>query len=69
MPEIDDPREAERMKRRHLQVNVRGDVAERVAALIAVGGRVGQLADADAVEDEDDRSGEAHDPCGGSCEA
>ena len=30
------------------------DVAERVAALIAVGGGVGQLADADAVQDDDD---------------
>ena len=35
-----------------------GDVAERVAALVAVGGGVGQLADADAIEnDEDDAAG------------
>ena len=31
-----------------------GDVAERVAALVAIHAGIGQLADADAVEDDDD---------------
>jgi hypothetical protein len=35
-----------------------GQIAERVAARVAVGGGIGQLADADAVEDDDDRSSE-----------
>ena len=50
-----DAPQAETAERREAQANLPGDVAERVAALVAVGRRVGQLADADAVEhDEDD---------------
>ena len=56
-----DPRERRRRAPRPSERSVgtrsgtlRGDVAERVAALVAVRARVGQLADADAVEDDDD---------------
>ena len=49
-----DVPQAERLKRRHAEHRLTADVAERVAALIAVRGRVGQLADADAVEDDDE---------------
>jgi hypothetical protein len=38
------------------QRHLSSDVAEGVAALIAIGRRVGQLADPDAVHDDDDGS-------------
>ena len=50
----DDAGQAERGERRDVQMDVRGEVAERVAARVAVGGGVGQFADPDAVEDDDD---------------
>ena len=39
-----------------VQRHVRRDVAERVAALVLVQRGIGQFADADAVEDDDDRA-------------
>ena len=51
----DDAVETEATQVGNAERNRRGDVAEGVAALIAVRGRVRQLADADAVEhDQDD---------------
>ena len=51
--------QSETAERREAKWNLPRDVAERVAALVAVGGRVGQLADANAVEhDEDDAAGD-----------
>ena len=49
-----DARQTERGERRNVQADVPRDVAERVAALVAVRARVGQLADADAVQHDDD---------------
>ena len=45
-------------KRRKAQRHLLRDVAEGVAALVAVGDGIGQLADADAVEHDDDGAGE-----------
>ena len=50
--------ESERPQRREPQRHLAGDVAERVAPLVPVGRRVGQFADADAVHDDDEGSGE-----------
>ena len=53
--------ESEAAERRKAQANVPGDVAERVAPLVAVGRGVGKLANADAIEnDEDDAGGSRH---------
>ena len=53
--------QSETAESREAKWNLPRDVAERVAALVAVGGRVGQLADADAIEhDEDDAGGGGH---------
>jgi hypothetical protein len=52
-----DTIEAERAQRRQGERHRVGDVAERVAAVIAVGCGVGQLADADAVEHDHDGAG------------
>ena len=41
----------------NVQRHLRGDVAERVAALVAVQRGIGQLADADAVEHDEDDAG------------
>jgi hypothetical protein len=38
----------------NVKIDLPADVAERVAALVAVPVRIGQLADADAVEDDED---------------
>ena len=48
------PLAVERVERRDAQHGLTADIAERVAALIAVRRRVGQLANADAVEDDDE---------------
>ena len=42
-----------------LERDAAGDVAERIAAFVAVRRGVGQLADADAVHDDDDGAREA----------
>ena len=48
----------EAAQRRHAQTDLPRDVAERVAALVAVGGGIRQFADADAVEnDQEDAVG------------
>ena len=52
--QVDDPPQSERAERRHGQSDVVGDVAERVAAAIAVSIGIRQLADTHAVEDDDD---------------
>ena len=41
---------------RNLERHLRRDVAERVAALILVQPGIGQFADAEAVENDDDRA-------------
>ena len=56
--EIDDTSESKCAELRHPKRAVFRDVAERVAALIAVRGRVGQFATADAVEDDQNDAGE-----------
>ena len=53
-PRSTTPPETERAKRGHGQTDLAGDVAERVAAAIAVSISVGQLADTHAVEDDED---------------
>ena len=58
LAEIDEAVEAERAQRRHAERHVAGDVTQRVAAAITVCARVRQLADAGAVEDDDDGAGE-----------
>jgi hypothetical protein len=50
--------EPEGAKGRHFQPDLARDVAEGITAFVAIGGRIGQLADADAVEDDDDGAGE-----------
>jgi hypothetical protein len=50
--------EPEQAQRRHPQPHLPGDVAERVAALVAIGGGIGKLTDANAVEDDEDDSSE-----------
>ena len=52
--ERDEARQAHGGERRDVQGNGGRDVAERVAALVLVQRGIGQLADADAVEDDDD---------------
>ena len=52
--QVGDPAQAETPERRDAQADLTGDVAERVAAGVTVRGGIGQLAGADAVEDEDD---------------
>ena len=54
--EVREAAEAKGPERGQFQRHARGDVPQRVAALVAVGRRVGQLADADAVEHDDDRA-------------
>jgi hypothetical protein len=49
--------EPERTEARHPECNMLCDISQRVAALIAIGGRVGQFAAADAVEHEEDDAG------------
>jgi len=56
--EARDAIEAEAPQGRHLERHTPRDVANRVAAPIAVRRRVGQLADADAVHDDHDRAPE-----------
>ena len=50
--------QTERTQRRHVQRNAAGDMTNRVAPFVAVCTSVGQLADADAVEHDDDHAGE-----------
>jgi len=50
--------EPQRPECRDAQRHGTGDVAERVAALVAVGARIRQFADANAVEDDEDDAGE-----------
>ena len=52
LAEIDDPAKAERTQMRDAQSDLAGNIAQRVAALIAVDRRVRQLTAADAVEDD-----------------
>ena len=52
--------EAERSQRRQRERPRAGDVAERVAAGVAVDGRVRQFAGADRVQDDEDDAGRTH---------
>jgi hypothetical protein len=56
--EIDETIETKAAERRNLERDPLVDVAYGVAPLIAVGGRVRQLADPDAVHDDDDGAAE-----------
>ena len=56
LPQRRDPAEPERSQRGQLERYLARNVAHGVAALIAVRGRVGKLADADAVENDHDGS-------------
>ena len=58
--EIDDASEAERAERGHAQRHHAREVAQRVAAAIAIAVRVGQLAHADTVKDYEDDSAETY---------
>jgi hypothetical protein len=56
-----DVAEAEDLERRQVQRTMAADVAERVAALVAVRRGIGQLTDADAVEhDQEDAREDRH---------
>ncbi len=50
-------RKSEAAERRETQANAPGDVAERVAALVLVGCGIGKLANADAIENDEDDAG------------
>ena len=56
--DVDQTRQPERTQRRHAQAGGAGDVAEGVAALVAVRRRIRQLADADRVHDDENDTGE-----------
>jgi hypothetical protein len=56
--EIDEAIQTERPQRRDCQRNAPGDVPQRIAALVAIGRGVGQLANPHAVEDDNDGAGE-----------
>jgi hypothetical protein len=52
-----DAAESERLQVREIEpTDGAGEVAERITAGVTVCGRIGRLADADAVEDEDHRT-------------
>jgi hypothetical protein len=53
-----DSIEPKRPERRQPKRDARRDVRQRAAPLVAVPRRIGQLADADAVEHDQERSGE-----------
>src|SRR5262249_49039199 len=55
-----DAVQAKRPKRRNAKRHLLGDMAKRVAALVAVRRSVRQLTDADAVEHDDDGASERH---------
>ena len=58
-----DIAQPELLEGRQVEVDLPADVAQRVAALVAVSARIRQLADADAVEyDEDDAVDVTHVP-------
>jgi hypothetical protein len=56
----DDPGDAERGKRGDVETNGTREVAERVAAVVAVLAGIRQFADADAVEDDDNGARKSH---------
>ena len=55
--QVHDPIETERAQCGNVERHLPGHVADRVAAVVAIARRIGQLADADAVEHDYDDSG------------